>query len=498
MRLIETNRLIALRALRIAAAFLLCAAVVLPAQGASSWKIQRLGGRDYLPVSQVAAFYRMRVVPRGDRGVSLVSENRRMDFGRGSREARIDGVKHWLSFPVLYFAGQYYVSRMDLSKTLDPVMRPQRIPGLQAPRTVVLDPGHGGHDRGAVNRNAPEKHYNLDICRRIRPYLQKAGLRVAITRSGDYFIPLEARPAVATKLQQEDKGTVFVSIHCNDSGQGGSWATGFEVFTLAPRGAPNSHDSFLTRRSFSAEPGHRADHASQAMATSIYHAMLGRVPMFDRGIKRARFAVLRRATTPAVLVECGFMSNPRDARLLHSAEWRERLAESIAKGIIEYAGLARNRTAPKLLAQYRAEEQHSMDLDYQPLAGIGSTVQPGFPGARGWRGLIPVPLGEEPAPFRLAFEPPGLVQLEAWAAAEEDARAIVVNEQSSLMKQREWPEPQPPFPGLRGWRSSRPASGLDRGFILLPPEGGPLADDAPDDAAESESNGTADDGAGAP
>ncbi len=473
---------------RVACALLLAAvsAAFASAVHAATWNIQRLGGRDYLPLSQVAAFYRMRVVPRGDRSASLVVDGRSMAFSLGSREARIDGVKHWLSFPVLYFAGQFYVSRMDLSKTLDPVMRPRNIPNLQPFKTVVLDPGHGGHDRGAVNRFAPEKHYNLDICRRIRPYLQKAGLRVAITRSGDNFIPLEGRPAVATRLEKEDKGTVFVSIHCNASGQGSSAATGFEIFTLTPRGAPNSHDSFITRLSFSPQPGHRMDNASQVLAASIYHAMLGRVPMFDRGMKRARFAVLRRATTPAVLVECGFMSNPRESRLLHSAEWRERLAESIARGIVEFAELARTKTPPKLLAQYRDEEKEILaaaEWAYQPLAGIGSAVSPGtlMPHG-GWRGLLPVPLGVEMPPFRLEFEPPGWVQLEAWAAAEEDARAAATGGQESVMQEGRWPDPPPPFPGLRGWRSLLPPRDSDRGFELFPPAGGPEAGDAEENA----------------
>jgi N-acetylmuramoyl-L-alanine amidase len=451
------------------------------AAASPAWRIKKLGGRDYLPVTQIAAFYKMRVAPRGDRGVSLSSDERSMDFRAGSREARLDGVKHWLSFPVIYFGGQFYVSRMDLSKTLDPVMRPHRIPRLLPVRTVVLDPGHGGHDRGAVNRYGAEKNYNLDLARRIRPRLQEAGLRVVITRQGDNFIPLEQRPALATQLDRKDPGTVFVSIHFNASGNTQSAATGYEIFTLTPRGAPNSHDAYLTRRSFSPEPGHLADHSSMALASSIYHAMLGRVPMFDRGVKRARFAVLRRATTPAVLVEGGFMSNPRDARLVADAPWRERLAESIALGIIEFVQLTRTKKPPKMLARYRAEEAGALagtGWEYQPLAGIGALVQTGFAGARGWRGLLPAPLGEEMPSYRLEFEPRGWAQLEAWAAAGEDARFAVIDEQATLMGQGEWPEPPPPFPGLENWRSLLPPRGLDRGFMLFPPSGGPLGNGA--------------------
>ncbi len=444
---------------------------------AAGWQIQKMGGRDYLPVSQVAAFYKMGVVSRGERGITLTSGNRRMDFSVGSREARIDGVKHWLSFPIMSFGGRYYVSRMDLSKTIDPAMRPERIPQLKAVHTVVLDPGHGGHDRGAVNRFAPEKHYNLDLCRRIRPYLTRAGLRVVITRSRDEFIPLEARPAVASRLGD---GAIFVSVHCNSSSERSSLATGFEIYTLTPRGAPNSNDSYLTRAGFSAAPGHRADYASQALSGAIYHSMLGRVPMFDRGMKRARFAVLRRATNPSVLIECGFMSNPRvDARLLHNAEWRERLAESIALGILEYADLAKTKSPPKLFAQYRAERANDpgvVELEYQPLAGIGSLVGSAFPPGLGWRSLLVTPLGEDQPTFRMDFEPRGIVLLESWSVSGEDARSGRSTKPVTLFGEEQWPIIPPTMPGLGGWRALLPGRTGDNGFSLFPSQGGPLND----------------------
>ena len=443
----------------------------------AAWDVRTLGGRDYVPLTQVAAFYKMRIVPRGGNGVALISDTRRMDLLRGSRQARIDGVKHWLSFPVLVFGGNLYLSRMDLSKTIDPAMRPHRLPVLDPVRAVLLDPGHGGHDRGAVNRNGTEKSYNLAISLEVQRRLREAGLRTELTRSTDRFIPLEARPAMAARLGE---GTIFVSIHCNAAGQTSSSATGYEIYTLTPRGAPNSNDSFLTRRSFAAEPGHRFDHANQALSAAIYHAMLGRLPLFDRGMKRARFAVLRRAVTPAVLVECGFLTSPRDARLLHDPIWRARLSDSIARGIIEFCNLSRARKQPKLLAQYRKEEAAQlagMGFEDNPLAGIGAALQSGFGLARGWRGLLPVPLCEDIGPFKLEFEPEGWTQLEAWASAGEDARSMSHDEQSAMMEQSEWPDLAPAAGGMRGWRELLPAHGLDHGFQLFESESGPLSED---------------------
>ena len=302
---------------------------------------------------------------------------------------------------------------------------------------------------------------------------------MVITRSRDQFIPLEARPGLANKI---GVGAIFVSVHFNAAATSHSLATGFEVFTLTPRGAPNSHDTYLTRRSFSAERGHKSDHASHVLATSIQHAKLGLVPMFDRGVKRARFAVLRGSAVPGVLIEGGFMSNPRDARLLHTVAWRERLARAVAEGILGFVNLSKEGSRPKLLAQYRAEaaaELAGSSFDYQPLAGIGSLVKPKFPGLSGWRFLLPVPLSEEMPPFRLEYEPAGWVQLERWSAAGEDARSAGQQEESFLSRPREWPDPAPVWPGLRGWRSLLPPRGAEETFLLFaPPEGAPVDPEA--------------------
>jgi N-acetylmuramoyl-L-alanine amidase len=299
----------------------------------------------------------MRVIPRGGNKVGLISGTRRMDFARGSREARIDGVKHWLSFPVLAEGGQVFISRMDLSKTIDPAMSPHRIPYLEPVRSVLLDAGHGGSDIGAINVFGSEKDYTLDIALEVKRRLQQAGLPAELTRTGDESVGLEDRISKAAGMGE---GSIFVGIHCNAAVQEETMETGYEIYTLTPRGAPDSDQTSLTRMNFNPESGHKLDFANQALSGAIYHAMLGRLPMFDRGMKRARFAELRGATTPAVVVMCGFMSNPRDADLLNDPRWRERLADSIARGIIEFCNLTRARIPPKLLAQYRKEEAESL------------------------------------------------------------------------------------------------------------------------------------------
>jgi len=173
------------------------------------WRIRTLGGRDYVPVAQVADFYHMQLVGSGDDAVSLSSRTRIMEFVAGSREAHIDGVKHWLSFPVIIANGNPYLSRMDLAKTVDPAMRPQSIPGLRPVRAVLIDAAKGGNESGAVNGYGLEKDYNLAIAKEVQRKLQKAGLRAELTRRGDQSIPPQKRAAMARNLGD---GTIFVGI----------------------------------------------------------------------------------------------------------------------------------------------------------------------------------------------------------------------------------------------------------------------------------------------
>ena len=115
-------------------------------------------------------------------------------------------------------------------------------------------------------------------------------------------------------------------------------------------------ENFLSTRDLRNEPGNKTDAASSALSASIYHAMLGNIPEFDRGIKHQRFAVIRLATVPAVLIEGGFVSNSSDVRLIATPAWRQRLAQAIVTGIENYKALAEHRVPPKLVSDYREEQ----------------------------------------------------------------------------------------------------------------------------------------------
>jgi len=325
--------------------------------GAADWELHRYGGRDYVTLENVARFYGLQPTElSGETGITPASNRKTQQLENargqlvvraGSREAIINGIKQWFSFPVREEGGKLFISRIDLAKTVEPMLRPHRVENLRPFTTVVIDPGHGGHDRGAVNKYGDEKTYTLDVGLRLKEILEAKGFRVVMTRDRDVFIPLEERPKVANSIPD----SIFVSIHFN---AGGAHANGFEIFAMTPRGAPSTTDEVLRPRDFREEPGNASDVQSAVLAASVYHSMLGHFADFDRGLKRARFAVLRLAQVPAILVEGGFISNPDDAKFIDSPAWRQNLAESIAQGIMAYKQLAELRKPPELIADYRS------------------------------------------------------------------------------------------------------------------------------------------------
>ena len=169
-------------------------------------------------------------------------------------------------------------------------------------RTVVIDAGHGGHDRGGVPyQRIGEKGMTLDVSQRLKRVLQASGYRVIMTRESDVFIPLGTRVAIANRY----RGAVFVSVHFNSSRRAG--ANGIETYY------------------------YRSDSAS--LAASIHRNVIAGAPTENRGIRRRGFYVIRRTAIPSVLVECGFLTNPQEGALAQSAAYRQKLAERIARGI---------------------------------------------------------------------------------------------------------------------------------------------------------------------
>ncbi len=302
---------------------------------AGDWTLLKRDGRDYVSLDNIGQFYQLGQVHRMGSQLVLNNASRSLRGQLGSPEFYINNLKFILSYPVAEIDGKPSVSRMDLTKLLEPVLRPSRIQNSAKIDTVILDPGHGGHDNGATSLFGCEKNYALDVALRARDTLRAAGFRVYMTRTTDRFVPLEERAQMASRLPN----ALFISIHFNSSGND---ATGVETYTLAPRGVPSMAADGPMLTDFTPCTGNQRDAENIALACATHATMVYNSAMFDRGIKRARFVVLRDNATPGVLIEGGFLSNSNDARRIATPQYRQQLATSILQAVQNY----RNAVGP--------------------------------------------------------------------------------------------------------------------------------------------------------
>ena len=292
------------------------------------WTLYKVGGRDYVAVENVARFYALGKVRINGPEFQLSGGMRSLRGRANTVEFFINNLKFNLSYPVIECDGHLCMSRMDLTKLVEPVMRPGRIKDAEKIGTVVLDPGHGGHDLGAASPYGYEKNFALDVVSRARLLLMQAGFKVVLTRSTDTFVSLGDRVRIANA----QKNALFISVHFNAGGAG----TGLETYTLSPRGVPSMAADGPSITDLTPCPGHQNDAENIALATATHAAMVVRSRMWDRGIKRARFVVIRDITIPGVLVEGGFQTNVTDARLIAMPAYRQQMAASILQAVRNY------------------------------------------------------------------------------------------------------------------------------------------------------------------
>ncbi|MEA3208527.1 MAG: N-acetylmuramoyl-L-alanine amidase [Chthoniobacter sp.] len=295
---------------------------------AAEWQLIKIAGRDYVTLDNVSQFYGFNGVQRSGGNFALQTRGRSLRGQAESVEFLINGLKFNLSYPITEHDGHLCLSRMDLTKLIEPVLRPSKIKNSESVTTIVLDAGHGGHDRGATSPFGTEQQFTLDVVARARQLLMAAGLRVVLTRSADVFVPLDERVRIANQY----RNALFVSVHFNSGGSG----TGLETYTLAPRGVPSMMADGPRVSDLDPCPGHACDSQNMALATAMHAALVVKSQMYDRGIKRARFVVIRDISIPGVLIEGGFQSNTYDARLIASTTYRQTMAACILQAVQNY------------------------------------------------------------------------------------------------------------------------------------------------------------------
>jgi N-acetylmuramoyl-L-alanine amidase len=316
---------------------------------AFDWTLIKHDGRDYVSIEDVAKFYSFTTVDYSNDTVNLTGATLRMQGDVNSRELYLNGLKFILSFPIIKVDERILMSRMDLSKLVEPVLRPARISAAPI-RTVVLDAGHGGYDQGARSLLGNEKDFALDVVLRARDLLLKLGYNVRLTRSADVFIPLEDRAAFANR----QSSSILVSVHFNSGAR--EDAAGVETYSLAPRGVPSTNNMMVSFTDFQQCLGNLRDAENIALATAMHTALITKLGVSDRGIKRARFIVLRDINIPGVLIEGGFLSNAQDQVRIATPVYRQILAQAIAQGVTSYNRALRKGVASEQLMVKRGNK----------------------------------------------------------------------------------------------------------------------------------------------
>ena len=247
----------------------------------------------------------------------------------GSRAVKIGGITHHLGFePVVDQRGAVCIHPLDRIKTFEPLLQ---APTWPEPRTVILDPGHGGSQAGTrcLTGNRFEKEFTLDWALRLKPLLEARGWTVHLTRTNDLDLSLTDRVLAADTHQ----AGLFISLHFN-SAFPNTQARGLETYCLTPCGMASTTTRVYADDVSATHPNNQHDAANLLLARRIHRHLLAATGTVDRGIRRARFMeVLRGQNRPAVLIEGGFLSNPEESRAINTPTYRQRLAEGVARAL---------------------------------------------------------------------------------------------------------------------------------------------------------------------
>jgi N-acetylmuramoyl-L-alanine amidase len=299
--------------------------------GNMKWRLWKIGDRDYVCADDIHKFYHFERLMREDKHVWFRSPALVMRATVGSVELMINNIKFILSYPVQFEDNQVLLSRIDLCKLIDPVLRPSYIDSKQF-HTVILDPGHGGHDSGATSATGAEKNFALNLGLTLRDELKGQGFHVKMTRETDVFLTLGERVRIANGIPD----SIFISLHFN---AGGAEASGIETYALSPQGSSSVYGA--RQNDYYSVEGNKRDSENIALATAVHASVMHSIAAVDRGIKRARWAVLTGIERPAILFEGGFVTNPNEVALINSVDHRKKLSTAIAKAVVNFRNALR-------------------------------------------------------------------------------------------------------------------------------------------------------------
>ena len=296
-------------------------------------------------LSDVAKQLRLKYSVNGQ-SIVLSDGRHHFDFRSGTKEAMFDGIKIFLSFPIetppmpttrlkklahqlRLVPPEYRIRTADVENILKPLLFPQNFVKKRA-KTIVLDPGHGGKAEGTVQNGLKEKLLTLKTAQLLAGKLRSMGYVVHLTRTADVDISLSQRSAFANMKHAD----LFVSVHYNSAPS--EQARGIEVFAFPLAGYPSS-DQVVTKE-FTSMPINAFDGQNSILGWQVQQKIIQNVGSVDRGVKRKRLGVLRELNCPGILIECGFLSHPTEAKTCNSSDYQEKLTRAIADGIRAYNG----------------------------------------------------------------------------------------------------------------------------------------------------------------
>ena len=245
-----------------------------------------------------------------------------------------NGMELHLGFTPQIVNGEPALHSLDISKNIQPLLHPGNLPE-KTNRVIVVDPGHGGSNLGtkSVVDGAYEKEFTLDWAKRLVPILETNGWKVLLTRTSDEDISLSNRVTFADAC----KADLFISLHFNAAPlPTDNEESGIETFCLTPTGMPSTLTREYDDDVSLVYPNNRFDTENLQYAMRVQRSLLKIAGAHDHGVRRARFmGVLRGQNRPAILVEGGYLSNPREARRIADPAYRQKLAEAVAAALVE-------------------------------------------------------------------------------------------------------------------------------------------------------------------
>ncbi len=296
-----------------------------------SIRSQKIGGTNFLYLHDVANYFGLNI--RGQKkNYSVYSDQHNIKITLGSRKFSINSIVAYFANAPRLSKNVLLISEPDMTLFIDPILRPNGLPQHSINR-IVIDPGHGGKDKGAIGDRYLEKNINLSISKYLAAMLEKKGYNVLLTRHNDSYISLKRRG----NITREFNGDLFISVHCNAVTR--SNVSGVESYIVTPKGLRSTGKTRIQSKNVS---GNRFDKLNARFAFELHKRILSVTNSIDRGIKYNRFQVLREASCPAILVETGFLSNPGEEKALANSSYQKKIAISLANGVIAFHNALNN------------------------------------------------------------------------------------------------------------------------------------------------------------